>query len=105
LISSNKVFENLQVKNVVTYNAFMSGLLQNGFPRLVFYVFRDMMMSLEQKPSMVTLLSVLSACATLLNISLGKQIHGLSMKMEACDHVMVVTSLVDMYSKVVGVLL
>ncbi|PNY10077.1 pentatricopeptide repeat-containing protein [Trifolium pratense] len=99
LISSNKVFENLQVKNVVTYNAFMSGLLQNGFPRLVFYVFKDMMMSLEQKPNMVTLVSVISACATLLNIHLGKQVHGLSMKMEACDHVMVVTSLVDMYSK------
>lgn len=99
LVSSNKVFENLRVKNVVTYNAFMSGLLQNGFHRVVFDVFKDMTMNLEEKPNKVTLVSVVSACATLSNIRLGKQVHGLSMKLEACDHVMVVTSLVDMYSK------
>lgn len=39
------------------------------------------------------------ACCTLLNIHTGKQVHGLSMKLEACDHVMVVTALVDMYLK------
>ncbi|KAI5437573.1 hypothetical protein KIW84_023622, partial [Lathyrus oleraceus] len=99
LISSNEVFENARVKNVVTYNAFVSGLLCNGFPRLVFDVFKDMMMGLEEKPNMVTLVSVFSACGTLLNIRLGKQVHGLSMKLEACDHIMVVTALVDMYSK------
>ncbi|KAJ1423603.1 Tetratricopeptide-like helical domain superfamily [Sesbania bispinosa] len=43
LVSSTKVFENLHVKNVVSYNAFMSGLLQNGVPRIVFDVFKDMM--------------------------------------------------------------
>nr|XP_012568270.1 pentatricopeptide repeat-containing protein At2g02750 isoform X1 [Cicer arietinum]XP_027187659.1 pentatricopeptide repeat-containing protein At2g02750 isoform X2 [Cicer arietinum] len=99
LVSSKNVFENSHVRNVVTYNAFMSGLLPNGFPRIVVDVFKDMMMSLEEKPNMVTFVSVFSACANLLNIRLGKQVHGLSMKLEACDHVMVVTSLVDMYSK------
>ncbi|CAI8587833.1 unnamed protein product [Vicia faba] len=99
LISSYKVFENSHVKNVVSYNAFMSGLLQNGFPNLVFDVFKDMMMSLEGKPNLVSLVSVFTAIGTLLNIRLGKQVHGLSMKLEACDHVMVVTALVDMYSK------
>lgn len=101
LVSSTKVFGNSHVKNVVSYNAFMSGLLQNGFPHLVFDVLKDMMMvgGLDHRPNSVTLVSVLSACATLLCVRFGRQVHGLIVKLEACDHVMVVTALVDMYSK------
>ncbi|KAM2109878.1 hypothetical protein ACFX1R_012705 [Malus domestica] len=32
LVSAAKVFEEMPTKNVVSYNAFVSGLLQNGVP-------------------------------------------------------------------------
>ncbi|XP_057448287.1 pentatricopeptide repeat-containing protein At2g02750-like [Lotus japonicus] len=96
LVSAGKVFDELPVRNVVSYNAFMSGLLQNGAPRLVFDVFKDMMRSFENEPNSVTLVSVLASCATL---SCVRQVHGLVVKLEAGDEVMVVTTLVDMYSK------
>ncbi|XP_061338785.1 pentatricopeptide repeat-containing protein At2g02750 [Gastrolobium bilobum] len=102
MVSATKVFENLLVKNVVSYNAFMSGLLQNGVPRLALDVFKDMMRQkecLEHQPNSVTLVCVLSACASLSCIRFGRQVHGLIVKHEAGDDVMVLTALVDMYSK------
>ncbi|MED6147052.1 hypothetical protein PIB30_040337 [Stylosanthes scabra] len=101
VVSAGEVFEGMPPKSVVSYNAFVSGLLQNGVPRLVLDVFKDMMMEgfLEVKPNFVTLVSVLSACATLSYVCFGRQIHGLALKFAPCDEVMLVTALVDMYSK------
>ena len=101
VVSASKVFEELRVKSVVSYNAYISGFLQNGFTRLVLDVFKDMMMKgfSEVKPNLVTFVSVLSACASLSYVCFGRQVHGLLVKFEACDEVMVVTALVDMYSK------
>ncbi|CAJ1931725.1 unnamed protein product [Sphenostylis stenocarpa] len=101
LTSATKVFEELPVKSVVSYNAFISGLLQNGVLHLVSDVFREMMreVCLECKLNTVTLVSVLSACGRLRSVRFGRQVHGLIVKLEAGDEVMVVTALVDMYSK------
>ncbi|KAG5061929.1 hypothetical protein JHK85_003112 [Glycine max] len=102
VVSASKVFEELPVKSVVSYNAFVSGLLQNGVPRLVLDVFKEMMRGeecVECKLNSVTLVSVLSACGSLQSIRFGRQVHGVVVKLEAGDGVMVMTALVDMYSK------
>ncbi|KAK7307132.1 hypothetical protein VNO77_39932 [Canavalia gladiata] len=102
LVSATKVFENLLMRNVVSYNAFISGLLQNGVPRLALDVFKEMMRReecLEHKVNSMTLASVLSACGGLLYVRFGRQVHGLVVKLKAVDEVKVVTALVDMYSK------
>ncbi|OIW20959.1 hypothetical protein TanjilG_26671 [Lupinus angustifolius] len=102
IIFATKVFEGLLEKNVVSYNAFISGLLLNGVPRVVLDVFKDMIRreGLEHKPNSVTLASVLSACASLSCLRFGRQVHVLVVKFEAGgDEVMVGTALVDMYSK------
>ncbi|XP_020217606.1 pentatricopeptide repeat-containing protein At2g02750 [Cajanus cajan] len=101
LVSATRVFEELSVKSVVSYNAFISGLLQNGVPRLALDVFKEMTREecLECKVTSVTLVSVLSACGSVPSVRFGRQVHGLLVKLEAGDGVMVVTALVDMYSK------
>ncbi|KAK7309755.1 hypothetical protein RJT34_06738 [Clitoria ternatea] len=101
LVIATRVFDKLFMKNVVSYNAFITGLLQNGVPRLALDVFKEMMKEdcLEHKLNSVTLVSVLSACGSLLYVRFGMQVHGLIVKLEAGDDVMVVTALVDMYSK------
>ncbi|TKY69714.1 Pentatricopeptide repeat-containing protein [Spatholobus suberectus] len=102
LVSAIKVFEELPAKSVVSYNAFISGLLQNEVPRLVLDVFKEMMREEEClgcKLNSVTLLSVLSACGSVPSVRFGRQVHGLVVKLEAGDGVMVLTALVDMYSK------
>ncbi|XP_054823559.1 pentatricopeptide repeat-containing protein At2g02750 [Prosopis cineraria] len=99
LDSANRVYGGLVNKNVVSYNAFITGLLQNGVPCLVVDVFKDMMVCSNDKPNSVTLVSVLSACAGLLDVRFGSQVHGFIAKLVTGIEVMVVTALVDMYSK------
>ncbi|XP_028804619.1 pentatricopeptide repeat-containing protein At2g02750 [Neltuma alba] len=99
LNSASRVYGGLVNKNVVSYNAFITGLLQKGVPRLAVDVFKDMMVCSDDKPNSVTLLSVLSACASLLDVHLGSQVHGFITKVVTGIEVRVVTALVDMYSK------
>lgn len=96
---AKKLFDQILDKNIVCYNAFMSGLLQNGAPQLVFGVFKDLLESSGEGPNSVTMVSVLSACSKLLHIRFGKQIHGLIVRTEISFDTMVRTALVDMYSK------
>ncbi|KAM1212914.1 hypothetical protein PS2_004392 [Malus domestica] len=42
LVLAEKVFEEMAIKNVVSYNAFVSGLLQNGVPHVALDVFKQM---------------------------------------------------------------
>ncbi|ONI30726.1 hypothetical protein PRUPE_1G269600 [Prunus persica] len=99
LFSAAKVFEEMPIKNIVSCNAFISGLLQNGVPHVVLDIFKKMRACTGENPNSVTLLSVLSACASLLYLRFGKQVHGLMMKIEVELDTMLGTALVDMYSK------
>lgn len=99
LISATKLFERTRNKNVVSYNAFISGLLQNGAPRVVLDVFKDMRAISHEQSNSVTLVSVLSACSSILFLQFGRQIHGLIVKFMLDMDTMVGTALVDMYSK------
>lgn len=93
-----KVFQEMWNKNVVSYNAYISGLLLNDMPRKVLDVFKSMMECPCGKPNSVTLASVLSACSDLSDLGFGRQVHALTVRIQN-DDVMVGTALVDMYSK------
>ena len=99
LVSATKVFEGTRNKSVVSYNAFISGLLQNGIPRLVLDVFKDMRECSVEVPNSVTFVLVLSACASLLYLRFGRQVHGFIMKTAKEFDATLATALVDMYSK------
>ncbi|OVA09060.1 Pentatricopeptide repeat [Macleaya cordata] len=99
LVSAVRVFKMIEDKSVVSYNALISGLLHNGLPLLVLDLFKEMRESLGEKPSLVTWVSVLSACSGLLTLRFGKQVHCLILKYEVGFDVKVGTAFVDMYSK------
>ncbi|KAJ8563071.1 hypothetical protein K7X08_031523 [Anisodus acutangulus] len=96
-VSATRLFEFVENKNVVCYNAFISGLLQNGAEEVVLDVFKQML--LDEEPNEVTIISVLSGIANLKNVKFGRQVHGFIVKIELQCHTMVGTALVDMYSK------
>ncbi|VVB03911.1 unnamed protein product [Arabis nemorensis] len=98
-ILAAKMFEKVPHKSVVTYNAFISGLMKNGVPHLVPSVFNLMRKFSNEEPNAVTFINAVSACASLLNLQYGRQIHGLVMKKEFRFDTMVGTALIDMYSK------
>ncbi|KAG2702278.1 hypothetical protein I3760_06G082400 [Carya illinoinensis] len=99
LVSASKVFEGLPNKSVVSYNAFISGLLQNGVPHTALDMFKDMRGCSVEQPNLVTFILVLSACASLLYLRFGRQVHGLIMKTETEFDAKLATALVDFYSK------
>ncbi|XP_050375192.1 pentatricopeptide repeat-containing protein At2g02750 [Argentina anserina] len=99
VVYAAKVFEDMPVKNSVSYNAFVTGLLRNGVPRLVLDVFKRMRACRGENPNAVTFSSALAACASVLYLRFGRQVHGLIVKLEKGVDVMTGTALLDMYSK------
>ncbi|CAN0924156.1 Pentatricopeptide repeat-containing protein At2g02750 [Linum grandiflorum] len=99
IVVARKLFREMPDKNEVSYNALVSGLLDNDMPDLVLNVFKDMRESLSERPNSVTLISVLSACSSLSYLQFGKQVHGFMVKAMVVLDVKLGTALVDMYCK------
>lgn len=99
LDSAERVYGLIQCKNVVCYNAYISGMLQNGSYFQVLNAFNEMRGSFNGKPNVVTSISVASACANLKYLRFGRQVHGFINKLELKFDTRVGTALVDMYSK------
>ena len=83
---------------VVCYNAIITGYARSSRPNEALSLFRELQAS-DLKPTDVTLLSVLSSCALLGALDLGRWIHEY-VKIHGFDkYVKVKTALIDMYAK------
>nr|AYM00701.1 pentatricopeptide repeat protein [Salvia miltiorrhiza] len=96
--SASSLFQWIEKKGVVFYNAYISGLAQKGFVEMVLRVFKEMVL-LSEKLTVATMVSVLSACGTGRCVRFGRQLHGLIVKVGLEFDTNVGTGLVDMYSK------
>ncbi|GKV39683.1 hypothetical protein SLEP1_g47419 [Rubroshorea leprosula] len=92
------IFENLQGKTVVSWNAMILGFAQNGCVNEALNYFCEMW-SQNIKPDSFTLVSVIPALAELSVTRQAKWIHGLCIRSHLDDNVFVITALVDMYAK------
>ncbi|XP_018505127.2 pentatricopeptide repeat-containing protein At4g30700 [Pyrus x bretschneideri] len=95
--SARQLFDQSKEKTLASWNAMISGYTQNGLTETAISLFREMMS--EFSPNPVTVTSILSACAQLGAISLGKWVHGLIKSKNLESNIYVLTSLVDMYAK------
>eukprot|EP01018_Ginkgo_biloba_P030615 Gb_17428 [translate_table: standard] len=92
------VFDKMFKRDVVSWTAMMVGFCQNGHPNESLTLFRQMQLT-GIKPNQVTNLSVLTACAGLTALQLGKQIHNYIIKVGFESDDSVVTTLIAMYAK------
>jgi pentatricopeptide repeat protein len=97
---SQRIFERSNVNNrdQATWNAMIAGYTQHGLVEEAFVTFRQMLEK-NVMPNAVTLATILPACNPVGNIDLGKQLHGVSIRLLLDKNIFVSTSLVDMYSK------
>ncbi|XVF87558.1 hypothetical protein PTKIN_Ptkin18bG0130000 [Pterospermum kingtungense] len=96
LDDSVRAFKEIELKDVVTWNALISSFFRHGLAEKALDVFATMRR--ERVPlSEFTLCSVLKACSSLKAFRLGKQIHGLVVVFGR-DLVILSTALVDFYS-------
>ncbi|KAL6219727.1 hypothetical protein ACLB2K_007486 [Fragaria x ananassa] len=90
-------------RSVLPWNAVIGAYVQNGCPLDCLSVFRLMVGDPTQKPNHVTMVSVLSACAQVGDVELGRWVHEyLKSKGSRCvikSNRILATALIDMYSK------
>ncbi|XP_058094583.1 pentatricopeptide repeat-containing protein At3g09040, mitochondrial [Magnolia sinica] len=95
---ARKIFDLLDDKNVVLWNAMLGGYVQNGHADEVMTLFSDM----KDKgiPSdEFTYVSILTACASLGSLDMGHQLHSAIIKRNLEESLFVGNAVVDMYAK------
>ncbi|XVE95634.1 hypothetical protein REPUB_Repub02eG0115200 [Reevesia pubescens] len=96
--AAKKVFDGLDEKNVVSWNAMLGGYAQNGYAGEVIEFFSQMKGS-GVHPDEFTYTSILSACACLECLETGRQFHAFIIKNKFATNLFVTNALVDMYAK------
>ncbi|KAL3840538.1 hypothetical protein ACJIZ3_025129 [Penstemon smallii] len=94
------IFESMKEKDVVSWNSIISGYSQNGFSYKALRLFNCMRLNCFQ-PDPVTVVAVLSACASLADIKLGSSLHAYSIRegFLGSNNVYVGTALLNLYAK------
>ncbi|KAL4281437.1 hypothetical protein GQ457_03G045280 [Hibiscus cannabinus] len=100
--SARLLFDESSEKTPASWNAMISGYTQNGFTEAALSLFQEMQ-TCKVSPNPVTVTSILSACAQLGALSLGKWVHGLVKSKNFETNIYVSTSLIDMYAKCGGI--
>ncbi|KAG7545576.1 Pentatricopeptide repeat [Arabidopsis suecica] len=96
--SARKLFDESPEKSLPSWNAMISGYTQNGLTEDAISLFREMQNS-EFSPNPVTITCILSACAQLGALSLGKWVHDLVRSTDFESSIYVSTALIGMYAK------
>ncbi|KAF0912789.1 hypothetical protein E2562_019014 [Oryza meyeriana var. granulata] len=94
----NTLLRGMDGECVISYNAMITAAVRSSRPGEALVLFREMQAK-GLKPTSVTLISVLSACALLGALELGRWIHEYIRKMRLDSLVKVNTALIDMYAK------
>ena len=98
MIAAERLFNSRVPRNVVTWNALIDGYKYNNQPGETFRCIIGMQHE-EVYPDAVTMLSLLSSCCQSSCLSLGKGIHGASLRRGFLPHSVLETSLIAMYIK------
>ncbi|KAH7571970.1 hypothetical protein JRO89_XS04G0176700 [Xanthoceras sorbifolium] len=95
---ARRIFDGMLEKDVVCWNSMLGGYVKACQYDKAFGLFHSMC-ECRIRPSPVTMVSLIQACGGMKNIEFGKCVHGCVLGLGMGDDILVLTSLVDMYSK------
>ncbi|KAL6292565.1 hypothetical protein ACE6H2_000707 [Prunus campanulata] len=98
LSSARRVFDSMKKKDRVTWNAMITGYAQNGMSDEAMVLFDDMK-ERGVNPDKITLVGMLSACASIGALDLGRWIDIYASERGIQQDIYVGTALIDMYAK------
>ncbi|KAF5725951.1 pentatricopeptide repeat-containing protein [Tripterygium wilfordii] len=99
LLEAKRVFDEMQSRDLVSWNAILSGYAQEGdYGSEAVSLFAEMVRE-GMKLDHVSFTGSVSACSQERNLEFGRQIHGLSIKTGYGTHVSVCNVLISMYFK------
>lgn len=92
------LFDKMSKREAVSWNSMIAGYAQNGHANEALSLFNQMLLT-DVKPNVVTMVSVLPACAHLSALQQGRRIHGYIIRSGFNADVSVGNALIDMYAK------
>lgn len=92
------LFDRMEQRSLVSWNAMIAGYSQNGLPDEAINLFRQMLSSGIQ-PYEIAIMSVCGACSQLSTLRLGRELHCFSLKAHLTEDIFVSSSIIDMYAK------
>jgi pentatricopeptide repeat protein len=95
---AHKFFQKMPEKDVLSWTALIGGYAQNGHGQKALRYFREMQLA-GVKPNSKTFACVLPACASLVALEQGKEIHEEIIKRGLVSDVFVGSAIIDMYAK------
>ncbi|CAI9114052.1 OLC1v1014671C1 [Oldenlandia corymbosa var. corymbosa] len=95
---AEKVFNGIELKDVISWTAMISGFESNGLPEKAVDTYKLMEMD-GIVPDEITIASVLSACASLSLLDMGVKVHEHAKSTGLISYAIVANSLIDFYSK------
>lgn len=98
LKDARKVFDAMQLRNVVSWTLMISGYSQNGQESDAIIMYIQMLRS-GHIPDQLTFGSIIKACAIAGDIELGRQLHAHVIKSGFGHHLIAQNALISMYTK------
>ncbi|XP_059631803.1 pentatricopeptide repeat-containing protein At4g16470 [Cornus florida] len=98
LETAHVLFEKLLKKTLISWNAMIAGYVQKGLAEVGLSLYYKMRQN-GLTPDQYSFASVFRACATLATLEQGKQAHGVMIKGQLSENVVVNSALMDMYFK------
>lgn len=98
LEKAQRIFDGVSAKNLPSWNAIITGYVQRGLLEEAINLY-GRMKAQSVKPNEITLVNVLSACAGLGALELGREVHLYLSRNGLELNVILATALVDMYAK------
>lgn len=96
--TGRKLFDQMVIRNVISWTTMISGYMQNSLDREALNLFTEMS-SLGWKLDGFACTSVLTSCGSLEALEQGRQVHAYTIKDYLDGDEFVINSLIDMYSK------
>ncbi|KAI6671960.1 hypothetical protein NL676_006845 [Syzygium grande] len=99
VVSARLVFDRMSRRDRISWNAMISGYIENGE---CYEGLRQFFRMLERciDPDIMTMTSVVSACEILMDGKIGREIHGYVIRTASGDDVSVANSLIQFYSSI-----
>eukprot|EP00250_Pteridium_aquilinum_P025999 c3207_g1_i1 orf=178-972(+) len=97
LARAQEVFEKLQNRDVILWNALIAGFVEHGYFEKAIYYFDQMQLD-DFSPSTVTHILALKACGNIGDIDKGQELHAEIMRKGLLQRNCVGSTLVDMYA-------
>ncbi|XWS33257.1 hypothetical protein CRYUN_Cryun22dG0066000 [Craigia yunnanensis] len=98
LKAARGLFDEMVVRNVISWTKMIAGYMQNSFDREAMKLFSEMT-RLGLKPDGFACTSVLTSCGSLEALNQGRQVHAFAIKANLESDDLVTNGLIDMYAK------